>query len=65
MNLANTITWRPVSEPPDADLSVLIHSAEWDEPIWIGWFDGKRWYDASARVCQPTHWADLPEGPKP
>jgi hypothetical protein len=69
MSLTVEIRWIPVSdEYPDADATVLVSIDGGSEPVWLGWSDGKRWYDAcdgdefDGRV---THWAKLPLGVNP
>ncbi len=48
---------------PDADLTVLIHHPENDEPVWLGYHDGETWRDVDATRCKVSHWADLPRSP--
>lgn len=67
--LTETLTWHPVAEPPDADITVLLWLAEegLDPADWCaGWWDGEDWRDcASGGVIERTvtHWAQ-PEGPQ-
>lgn len=65
MSHTETLTWRPASEKPDSDTTVLIWLADgeyttgwWDdaEREWRGCGDG--WF-----LCGVTHWAQ-PEGPR-
>lgn len=65
MKLAELIQWHPVSEPPDSDITVLLFSPQADEPVWPGYLDGARWrYSDGLLANPPTHWADMPAGPK-
>lgn len=64
------VTWIPVEEElPDSETTVLIFGAEGlDPPVWLGWYDSlaKVWREVSAdEVANITHWAEIPEGPKP
>jgi hypothetical protein len=58
-----TITWHPVSEPPDADTMVLIFDPAASEPVWPGYLDGDAWRESEGKEMRPTHWADFPKGP--
>jgi hypothetical protein len=58
-----TITWHPVSEPPDADVAVLIYPGN-DGEVSEGFLDGETWRDAMAWPRNPTHWAEMPKGPQ-
>lgn len=60
------MTWIAVSERlPDADLAVLIHVPDDDEPIWIGYHGGDQWYAADAMPLgeRVAHWQELPGPP--
>ncbi len=59
-----TITWHEVAEQmPDADMTVLIRLADDEsEPVWLGWWDGERWYDALGTVVEMVRWAEMPVG---
>lgn len=46
---------------PDSDQTVLICSASWENPVWMGYHDGNEWRCIDAFPCAPTHWAELPE----
>lgn len=60
------ITWHAVADClPDSDMTVMVYSELWDDPIFMGWHDGDDgWRNIHAENIQPTHWADLPQGPK-
>lgn len=32
--------------------------------IWIGYYDHDSWWFKGRIVYEPTHWAEMPEGPK-
>jgi hypothetical protein len=60
--------WTPVeSGMPDDEQTVLVFSKESDEPVWLGFYDSESgcWRDVSAIRIEVTHWAPIPEGPKP
>ena len=48
---------------PDSDLTVMIHHPEEDEPVWVGYHDGKRWRTAEGARVAVTHWMPMPEPP--
>jgi hypothetical protein len=58
-----SITWSPVAELPDSDMTVQLFNKDASEPVWPGYFDGNRWLYIDGIVANPTHWADMPEGP--
>jgi hypothetical protein len=60
--MTETITWRPVSEPPDADMTVLVFMPGANDPVWLGYFDGHIWREVGSMAIQPSHWADMPLG---
>lgn len=59
--------WRPGTEPPDTDLTVMVHvdcdACDWSEPVWIGFHDGEVWRAVGAEEIVVLHWAPMPEGP--
>jgi len=62
-----TLQFHPASEPPDADLTVLINDGE---EVLCGWYEGKTesghplWFDyTGADIFEPISWAHLP-GPE-
>lgn len=59
-----TITWHPISEPPDSDLTVMIFPDP-DGEAWLGFLDGETWRYADGMPVTPTHWANVPKGPTP
>jgi len=65
MILIETIVWVPVSERlPDSDLTVNLFDAEASEPVWPGYLDGDTWRSADGMPATPSHWSDMPGGPK-
>lgn len=56
-----TITWHEVAKVmPDSDITVLISSDVWSEPVEKGYHDGDRW-----RLCDATPLGDdLAENPE-
>lgn len=60
-----TLTWRPASQPPDDDTTVLISISGGSEPVWLGYLraDGTwRQADSTGIDGVVVAWADLPEG---
>jgi len=63
----SVVRWHSVAEQmPDDDLTVMIHHADEDEPVWMGYYDGenKTWRSVDAARCLVSHWADLPDLPR-
>ncbi|KRB73480.1 Lar family restriction alleviation protein [Noviherbaspirillum sp. Root189] len=60
----NALTWTKVADRlPDSDTTVMLFDPNANEPVWPGYLDGDMWRYADGMPAQPTHWADLPEGP--
>lgn len=61
---ASLVTWSSASEPPDSELTVLIHIPGDDDPVRRGYHDGSGWFGQDAQpLSGVAHWADLPEPP--
>lgn len=61
------IRWNdPAVVLPDADMTVLLFNAEWDDPVVMGWRGDGDWFftETSVGFVKPTHWAEFPVGPK-
>jgi hypothetical protein len=58
------ITWKPIAEKPDSDLSILLFDPAASEPVWLGYLDGDTWRFVDGMPAAPTHWAALPKGPE-
>ena len=54
---------RCAHEMPDSDLTVMIHHADEDEPVWMGYHDGATWRQVDGTRCAVTHWMHLPDAP--
>ena len=39
--ITETLTWKPVAEKPDSDISVLLFDPAASEPVWPGYLDGE------------------------
>jgi len=63
-SFTETLTWRPVAEPPDSDTTVLLFDPAASEPVWPGYFDGDVWRTAEGMPATPTLWSEMPGGPK-
>lgn len=61
--ITETLTWKPVVEPPDSDTTVLLFDPAASEPVWLGYLDGEIWRYVDGMPASPTHYADLPKGP--
>lgn len=63
------IHWHEASEKPDTDTTVLMCTPSENQPVSLGYWDSANdmWtmYDAYPDKVDVTHWAHLPEGPKP
>lgn len=60
----SAIRWvRVPAELPDAEMTVLIATPDEDEPVWLGYFDGRDWRTVEGRLVRATHWSTLPEPP--
>lgn len=55
-----TIAWQTVDDPSDADITVLLLVGG---ESWPGWLDEDNWRSDSGGRCEPTHWAEMPQGP--
>jgi hypothetical protein len=63
---SRTFAWTSCADGlPDSDTTVLIYSAESEEPVWLGFHNGSGWCDIEGYNLEEevTHWADLPEPP--
>ena len=59
------IEWHSVSdELPDEGTTVLIYEEHATDPVWPGYIDDGEWFFAEGAPAYPTHWAEMPEGPK-
>lgn len=62
--ITETLTWKPVAEPPDSDTTVLLFDPAASEPVWLGYLDGETWRYVDGMPATPTHWSEMPGGPK-
>lgn len=61
-----TLQWISVTEKlPDSDLTVMVYAPDESESVWMGYFDEGMWRDIEGRRIGVTHWAPLPDGPRP
>ena len=49
---------------PDDELTVMIFDPKEDEPVWLGYLDGKTWRTVEGVRVSVTHWMPMPEPPK-
>lgn len=62
------ITWVSADHLPDVDQTVQVTLQGDDEPVWLGFFDGTDWVDATtggAFMGQVIAWAEMPRGFSP
>lgn len=62
------ITWVSAEHLPDVDETVLVTLEGSDEPVWLGFFDGTGWVDATTGgdfLGEVTAWSTTPPGFSP
>lgn len=63
------IFWRPVDDPPDVDITVMVHTPQADEPVHLGVWTGEAWESADGLTRwspgEVVAWADVPAGRVP
>lgn len=59
------INWRDMSEFPTPGNTVLIHVPGDDEPVWFGFWDGRRWHyiEGLPVRAEVRHWSRVPAPP--
>ena len=58
------MTWTAINEDvPDDEQIVIVHVEVQNDPVWIGYKQGQKWYTAEGFRVFPTHWCELPEPP--
>ena len=71
MSIDVTVRWISVLDEypsPDATVLVALDSDADGERTWLGYSNGKEWFDACTGgnfVARVTHWAERPTGPNP
>lgn len=63
--MSERTTWTPVAQLPDSDITVQLYDAEAAEPVWPGYYDGERWLYIDGMPANPSHYADMLQGPSP
>jgi len=62
------LRWIKSDTLPDADETVLIYMPKADDPVGVGFTDGKRWFDYNGALLfwkqEVTHWMPFPEPPR-
>ena len=59
------IDYNNPSTLPDADETVMIHSLELSEPVWMGYYTGDsdgigpRWLTVEGAEVEVTHWMPM------
>ncbi|WP_198086637.1 hypothetical protein [Variovorax sp. E3] len=61
---SEVVVWTPVEDGlPDADLTVnIMLTAESDEPIWLGYYDGEMWRDIEGMPVDVVAWSPMLKG---
>lgn len=62
------ITWVSAEHLPDVDQTVQVTLLGDDEPVWLGFFDGTGWVDATTGgefMREVIAWAEMPRGFSP
>ena len=66
MSIEECITWHEVAEQlPDTERTVLVYAPDFDEPVWLGWYDGVYWFGVDGVEFEDgtvKRWAELPSG---
>ena len=63
INAAGRPVWRPMSEPPEPGVRVVLQLHRWN--LMIAWHDGFNWFWHSGIIERPEgHWTELPTPPK-
>lgn len=63
--MKETIEWRPVSEKPEVDTTVLIYSEAPGAWPGQGQWSGDDWFYSNWILARDvTHWAEMPKGPQ-
>lgn len=63
--LSERVTWTPVAQLPDSDITVQLYDEAASEPVWPGYYDGERWRYIDGMPAKPTHYAEMLRGPGP
>ena len=63
MSAATMPAWTPVTQPPDADTTVMLFTPGAYEEVWPGYRDGDTWRHADGTIAAPTMWQHMPVGP--
>ena len=68
-SVPEAIFWCPVDEPPDVDITVMVHTPQADEPVHLGVWTGEAWESADGLTRwspgEVVAWADVPAGRVP
>ncbi|MBS3954081.1 MAG: hypothetical protein KGZ88_14115 [Methylomicrobium sp.] len=68
MDIIEGIEWQDVNESlPDDEMTVLLYHPTLNEPVWLGYYFQKFFYDVQGGQHPNgavTHWAEMPFGPE-
>ena len=61
----NELDWHDMNEHPQPGNTVLIHVPSDDEPVWFGFWDGRRWHyiEGLPVRSEVRHWSRVPAPP--
>lgn len=62
---AYELNWRNMKDLPEPGTTVLIHVPHDDEPVWFGFWDGRRWHyiEGLPVRSEVKHWCGVPLPP--
>src|SRR5918994_3940377 len=63
---AYELNWQSMNRLPEAGTTVLIHVPHDDEPVWFGFWDGRRWHyiEGLPVRSEVKHWCGVPHPPE-
>lgn len=57
--------WIPTDKAlPDSNETVIVHSADCDPPVWLGYIEDGEWWHIDGWPAPVTHWMPMPEPPE-
>lgn len=49
---------------PDDSTTVIVATPDDPDPVWLGYYEGGRWYSAEGCEVYVTHWCEMPAPPE-
>lgn len=64
--MTKTLQWQDLRELPEPGQTVLMHVPHDDEPVWFGFWDGRRWHyiEGLPVRAKVMHWCPVPQPPE-